>query len=148
MNTIKDNCVIEPYLFFNGRCEEAVEFYREALGAEVEMMIRYKECPEPPPPDTLADGYEDKIMHVSFRIGATTILASDGCGSPNESVGFQSFSLALSVASEADAQRIFAALADGGQVTMPQGKTFWSPCFGMLEDRFGLGWTISVPGRN
>jgi PhnB protein len=144
MTTKSTNHVVQPYLMFNGRCEQAVEFYRKAVGAEVEMMMRFKESPEPPPPGTVPAGYENKIMHTSFRIGQTTIMASDGCG---EKTKFEGFSLSLSVPSEAEADRAFAALADGGQVRMPLTKTFWSPRFGMLEDRFGVGWMISVaPG--
>ena len=143
MRTTSDNRVIQPYLFFNGRCEQAVEFYREALGAEVEMMMRYKESPQPPPPGRIPPGFENKIMHTSFRVGETTVMASDGCS--GEKPSFEGFSLALSVGSETEADRVFAALADGGQVRMPLAKTFWSPRFGMVQDRFGVGWMISVP---
>lgn len=142
MNTSNNHRVIHPYLFFNGCCEQAVEFYRKALGAKVEMMMRFKESPEPPPPDKVPPGYENKIMHTSFRVGATTVMASDGCAS--EKPDFRGFSLSLAVTSEAEADRVFAALADGGRITMPLEKTFWSPRFGMLEDRFGLGWMIMV----
>src|SRR6266550_197425 len=134
MNTTKNNHLVQPYLFFNGKCEEAVEFYRKALGAEVEMMMRFKESPEPPPPDKVPPGFENKIMHASFRVGGTTLMASDGCST--EEPNFEGFSLSLSVATEAEADRAFAALASGGKVTMPLSKTFWSPRFGMLEDRF------------
>jgi PhnB protein len=143
MSTTQGNQLIQPYLFFNGTCEEAVEFYRKALGAEVEMMMRYSESPEPPPPGMVPPGSENKIMHTSFRIGESTVMASDDCAS--EKTDFHGFSLSLAVPSEADADRLFAALADGGQVQMPLGKTFWSPRFGMLTDRFGVGWMISVP---
>ena len=142
MTTSKDNRLIEPYLFFNGRCEQAVEFYRKALGAEVQMMMRYKESPEPPKPGMLPPGFENKIMHASFRVGQTVVMASDGC-SPEEAK-FNGFSLALSVPTESEADRVFAALANGGQVRMPLAKTFWSPRFGMVADRFGVGWMISV----
>ncbi len=142
MSKTNDNRVIQPYLFFNGNCEKAVEFYRKALGAEVEMMMRFKESPEPPKPGMVPPGYENKIMHTSFRIGQTTVMASDGCDT--EKPNFDGFSLSLSVSSEAEADRAFAALADGGQVRMPLAKTFWSPRFGMVADRFGIGWMISV----
>ena len=132
---------IEPYLFFNGRCGEAIEFYKKARGAEVLMLMRYKESPEPPPPGMVPPGWENKIMHTSMRIGNTTVMASDGC---TEGLNFQGFSLSLSVANETEAQRVFAALCDGGQVRMPLAKTFWSPCFGMVADRFGVGWMITV----
>ena len=147
MSTTKNNGIIQPYLFFNGNCEQAVEFYRKALGAEVEMMMRFKESPEPPPPGMTPPGWENKVMHASFHVGQTTVMASDGCG--QESKGFQGFSLSLAVATEAEADRYFNALAEGGKVTMPLNKTFWSPRFGMLEDRFGIGSMISVtpPGQ-
>lgn len=133
--------VIEPYLFFNGRCEEAVKFYQKALGAEVQMMMRYKESPEPPPPGMTPPNWGDKVMHTSMKIGSTVVMASDGCG---EKVAFEGFSLSLSVNTEPDAKKLFTALGEGGQVKMPLTKTFWSPCFGMLEDRFGVGWMITV----
>ena len=142
MNTTKNNHCVQPYLFFNGKCEEAVEFYRKTIGAEVEMMMRFKESPEPPPPDQVPPGFENKIMHASFRVGGTTLMASDGCST--EKPDFEGFSLSLSVATEAEADRAFAALASGGKVTMPLAKTFWSPRFGMLEDPFGVGWMVSV----
>jgi PhnB protein len=134
---------IEPYLFFEGRCAEAVEFYRDALGAEVTMLMRYKDSPEPAPPGKLPPGSEDKVMHASLRIGDTTVMASDGfCqGQPS----FQGFSLSITVPDETRADRMFAARADRGQVQMPLGKTFWSPRFGMVTDRFGVGWMIGVP---
>jgi PhnB protein len=135
--------LVQPYIFFGGRCEEALEFYRTAIGAEVDMVMRFSESPEPTPPGMLAEGFEKKVMHSSFRVGESTIMASDGC-SPEDGK-FNGFSLSISVPSEADADRVFAALSKGGTVKMPLNKTFWSPCFGMLEDRFGLGWMIIVP---
>jgi PhnB protein len=134
---------VEPYLFFEGRCEEAVEFYRKALGAEVTMLMRYKDSPEPPPPGKLPPGSEQKVMHASLRIGDTTVMASDGLcqGKPS----FQGFSLSITVPDEARADKIFTALSDRGQVQMPLSKTFWSRRFGMVTDRFGVGWMISVP---
>jgi PhnB protein len=133
--------IIQPYLFFQGRCEEALEFYRAAIGAEIEMLMRFKEAPDPPPADMLAPGYEEKIMHSSFRVGESVVMASDGCGDSPAMVGF---SLSLNVPDEAAARKAFDALADGGSVTMPLDKTFWSPCFGMLTDRFGVGWMVGV----
>jgi PhnB protein len=133
---------VQPYLFFNGCCEEAVEFYRKALGAEVEMMMRFKESPEPAPPGMVPPGFENKIMHASFRVGDTSVMASDGCSA--DKTRFEGFSLSLSLATEAEVDRVFAALADGGHVGMPLGKTFWSPRFGMLTDRFGIGWMIGI----
>lgn len=142
MTTTNNKNFVQTYLFFNGRCEEAVAFYRQALGAEVEMMMRFKDSPEPPRPGMVPPGFENKIMHCSFRIGATTVMASDGCTA--ESANFEGFSLSLTVADEAEANRVFAALAEGGQVRMPLAKTFWSPCFGMVQDRFGIGWMVNV----
>ncbi len=133
------NKMVQPYLFFEGRCEEALEFYRVALGAEVLMLMRYKESPDP----TMGSpGNGDKIMHASVRIGETTLLASDGrCEGP---ASFQGFALSLTVPTEAEADRLFAELAKGGQVQMPLTKTFFSPRFGMVSDRFGISWLIIV----
>ncbi len=133
--------VIQPYLFFGGRCEEALAFYGAALGAKVELLMLHKDSPTPPPPGMLKPGFENKVMHATFHIGENTLMASDGCG---DSEPFSGFSLSLTLATEAEAQRAFAALAYGGQVRMPLTKTFWSPCFGMLADRFGIGWMINV----
>jgi PhnB protein len=130
---------VEPYLFFEGRCEEALDFYRRALGAEVTMLMRYKESPDPTmsPP-----GAEDKVMHANLRIGNTTVMASDGLceGHPV----FQGFALSLSLTDKAEAERLFTALSDGGEVQMPLGETFFSPLFGMVADRFGVSWMINV----
>jgi PhnB protein len=142
MSTQINNGIVEAYLFFNGKCEEAVEFYKKALGAEVVMMMRYKEAPDQPPPGMLPPGFENKIMHCSFKIGQTMVMASDGCGA--EASKFEGFSLSLSVRTEADAERAFAALSEGGQVQMPLNKTFWSPRFGMVTDKFGVGWMVNV----
>jgi PhnB protein len=132
---------ITPYLTFGGRCEEALEFYRKALGAEIEMLMRFNESPEPPPPGMLQPGFEKKIMHASIRVRGAPLMASDGC---NDQSKFDGFRLSLALPNEADARRAFDALADGGSVQMPITKTFWSPCFGMVTDRFGLGWMVTV----
>jgi PhnB protein len=134
--------LIQPYLFFDGRCEEAIEFYRSALGAEVVMLMRFKDSPEPPPPGAVAPGSEDKIMHACLRVGESNIMASDGGCTGKTNI--QGFSLSITVANETEAGRVFAALAEGGQVQMPLGKTFFSPCFGMVADRFGVGWMVVV----
>lgn len=138
----KNDQVIQPYLFFNGNCEEAVEFYKKVLGAEVQMMMRYKESPEPPPPGMVPPNYGEKIMHTSFQVGQTVVMASDGCDEGK--AAYEGFSLALTVATEAEADRAFNGLAAGGQIKMPLSKTFWSPKFGMLTDKFGIGWMVSV----
>lgn len=131
---------VQPYLFFEGRCEEAIEFYRAKLGAEVTMLMRFKESPEPPQPGMCPPGSDDKIMHSSFSIGETVVMASDGRASGQPE--FKGVSLSLSAANEAEAKRLFAALGDGGQVQMPMGKTFFSPAFGMVADRFGVSWMV------
>jgi PhnB protein len=133
---------VQAYLNFDGRCEEALEFYGRALGAEVECLMRFSDSPEPSPPGTVPPGSENKVMHSSFRIGETKIMAADchSSGSPN----FQGFSLTIAVPDEARANRLFSALADGGQVRVPQTKTFFSPSFGVVADRFGVSWTILV----
>ncbi len=130
---------IHPYLFYNGRCDEAIAFYRAAVGAEVTMLMRYRDSPEPNP-----HGPPDKVMYASLRIGDATVLVSDGrCeGAPS----FQGFALSLTVADDAQAERLFAALSEGGQVQMPPAKTFFSPKFGMLVDRFGVMWMVYVAG--
>jgi PhnB protein len=143
MSTAKSNGIVtvQPYLFFNGRCEEAVEFYRKAVGAQVEMLMHFKDNPEPPKEDC-ANIPGDRVMHGSLRIGNASVLVSDGrCeGKPN----FQGFSLSLTTENEAEAEKAFGALSAGGQVEMPLTKTFFTPKFGMLEDKFGVGWMIYV----
>ena len=134
--------LVQPYLFFDGRCEEAIEFYKRAVGANVAMLVRFKDSPDPPPPGMVPPGSENKVMHATLTIGESTVMASDGeCGGKPS---FQGFSLSLTVADEADAKRKFAALGEGGQVQMPLGPTFFSPCFGMVQDRFGVGWMVIV----
>jgi len=133
--------IIEPYLFFQGRCEEAVSFYQKSLGAELQMMMRYTESPEPPPPGMIPPNWGDKIMHSSFKIGQTVVMASDGCGADGKIEGFK---LSISVHTEAEAKQVFTALSEGGKVEMPLTRTFWSPCFGMLEDKFGISWMVNV----
>ncbi|MBL8703083.1 MAG: VOC family protein [Alphaproteobacteria bacterium] len=134
---------IQPYLFFDGRCEEALTFYGKALGAKVEMLMRYRESPDKPPPGMIPPGSENKVMHAAMRIGDAVVMASDGhcAGQPS----FKGFSLSIQAANEAEADRLFAALGEGGQVQMPIGKTFFSPRFGMVTDRFGVGWMVIVP---
>ena len=133
---------VQPYLFLDGRCEEAIEFYKKTLGAKVEMMMRFKESPEPMPPGMVPPGSENKIMHSALKIGDTTVMASDGrcLGKPT----FQGFSLSITAKNEAEADKLFAALGDGGQVQMPLAKTFFSPSFGMVADRFGVSWMVYV----
>jgi PhnB protein len=133
---------VQAYLNFDGRCEEALEFYRGAVGAEVTMLTRFKDSPEPHAPGMVPPGAENKVMHASFRIGESTVMASDcHCGGKP---GFQGFSLSLTAPNEAVAERLFAALGNGGQVKMPLAKTFFSPSFGVVNDRFGVTWMIYV----
>jgi PhnB protein len=134
--------VIQPYLFFGGCCEVALAFYESALGAKIGMKMRYNEAPDSPPPGMLPDGYETKIMHAEFTIGENVLMASDGCG---ETPSFGGFALSITFPTQEEARKAFDALADGGAVTMPLGETFWSPLFGMLTDRFGLGWMVTIP---
>ena len=133
---------VQPYLFFNGRAEEAFAFYARALGAEVVDLMRFKDAPDPPPPGAIAPGSENKVMHASLRIGSSTVMASDGHCSGQ--AAFQGFSLSLDFPDEQSARKAFDALAEGGTVQMPIGKTFFSPCFGMVADRFGVGWMVIV----
>ncbi len=133
---------IQPYLYFNGRCEEAVEFYRSALGAQVEMMMRMNDSPEPPPPGALPPGSENKVMHAALKIGDSHLLVSDGMATGP--ANFAGFNLSLQMPNVATANRVFAALADGGTVQMPLGKTFWSPLFGIVRDRFNVAWMINL----
>ncbi len=132
---------VQPYLFFDGRCEEAGEFYKKAIGAEISMLMRYRDSPEPHPPGMVPPGYEGKVMHMGLKVGDSVVMAADDCtGHPN----FQGFSLSLTAKDEAEADKLFAALADGGQVRMPLTKTFFASRFGMLADRFGVGWMVIV----
>ena len=139
MSTTTLDRIVQPYLFFDGRCDEALEFYRQALGAEVTMLMRFQDSPEPA---RCPAGSENKVMHARLRLGDSIVMASDGrCGGqPN----FQGFALSLSVTTPAEADRLFAALAKSGQVQMPLAKTFFSPRFGMVTDRFGVLWMIIV----
>lgn len=130
---------VHPYLQFNGRCEEAIEFYKSAVGAEVTMMMRFKDSPDQ---RVITPGTENKVMHAALKIGDSVVLASDGrCLGQ---LKFDGVSLTLYARNEAEAQQRFAALADGGAVCMPLSKTFFSPLFGMVNDRFGLSWMVLV----
>ena len=133
---------VQPYLFFDGRCEEAIEFYKSALGAKVDMLMRFKDSPDPISPGMCPAGSENKVMHAAFRVGETLVMASDGMagGKPE----FKGFSLSVNAVDEAEADKLFAALGEGGQVQMPQAKTFFSPRFGMVADRFGVSWMVIV----
>jgi PhnB protein len=132
--------LIQPYLFFEGRAEEAIEFYKKTLGAKVEMSMRFKDAPDQ---SMISPGSGDKVMHAAIKIGDATMLISDGrnSGKPN----FQGFSLTIYPKDEAEADKLFGALSAGGEVRMPMDKTFFAKRFGMLADKFGVGWMIIVP---
>jgi PhnB protein len=137
---------VQSYLIFNGRCEEAIEFYKKSLGAKVEMLMRFKENPdkEKMGAECVPPGGDDKVMHSSFKIGETVVMASDGM-SYDQKPEFKGFSLTVTAKNEAEADKLFNALSDGGKVNMPLGKTFFSPRFGMVADKFGVGWMVIVP---
>ena len=129
---------VQPYLMFNGRCEEAINFYKAELGAEVLALMRFKE--NPPPPDKVPPNWDNKVMHSCFKIGETEVMASDGdCA---DKTAFGGVRLSIQVKNEAEAARAFNGLSKGGTVKMPLGKTFFSPSFGMLDDRFGVSWMV------
>lgn len=134
---------VQPYLFFDGCCEAAIQFYEKTLGAKIEMSMRYSDSPAPPPPGMLPPGSENKIMHAALKIGASTVFMSDGMC--QGTAKFDGFSLSLDFTDDAEATRIFNALAEGGEVVMPLGKTFYASTFGMTRDRFGVHWMIIVP---
>jgi PhnB protein len=133
--------IIEPYLFFGGNCEEAIKFYTEALGAQLEMSMLFSDSPEPLPQGVLQPGFEKKVMHASIRVAGNRIMLSDGV---NDDAGFKGFSLSLALPAASDVESAFNALAKDGSVQMALGKTFWSPLYGMLTDRFGVSWMLSV----
>lgn len=130
---------VQSYLFFDGRCDEAIEFYKKTLGAEVGMLMRWKECPDK---SACTPGNENKVMHASLKIGESRVMASDGrnTGSPK----FDGFALSVDAKDDADADRLFSGLSAGGNVIMPLGKTFFSPRFGMTQDKFGVNWMVIV----
>ncbi len=131
---------VQAYISFRGRCEEALEFYKKSIGAEVTGLMRWKESPDAAmkgPP-----GYEEKVMNAAFRIGKTELMADDGMGA--EEAEFKGMTLVLEVTDDAEAKRLFTALGEGGNVTMPLMKTFWTSSFGMLTDKFGVPWMVNV----
>ncbi|SIT40758.1 conserved hypothetical protein [Paraburkholderia ribeironis] len=136
---------VQPYVFFNGRCEEALDYYSAKLGAQVIFKMRYKEAP-PDPQNPPRPGLEEKIMHASVRLGSSDWMASDGRCDP-AAPPMNGFSLSLTADDAASAEKYFSALADGGQVVMPFQATFWSKGFGMVVDRFGLTWMVTLPSE-
>jgi PhnB protein len=132
---------VQPYINFDGRCEEAIELYKSALGAKVELMMRCKDAPLPEG-QKLSPGSENKILHVAFLVGDSLLMASDGY--VKNAPVFKGISLSITATDETHAKRMFDALSVGGKVTMPLAATFYSPCFGMLEDKFGMAWMVIV----
>jgi PhnB protein len=133
---------IQPYLFFNGRCEEAIEFYKKAIGAELTYLIRFNESPDEPPPGMVPEGFEKKVMHAELRIGDAVVMVSDGTST--EPASFKGVSLALVAKDVPESRHRFEALSKGGTIQMPLGETFFSPSFGMLVDPFGVPWMVIV----
>lgn len=133
---------IQPYVFFDGRCEDALRFYADTLGAEVLFKMQYKDAPPEAnrPADPKSD---DKVMHASVRIGESTVMMSDDCMSPQ--VIRSGFSLSVTADSLAEGEKLFNALAEGGKVNLPWQATFWSKGFGMLTDQFGVNWMVTIP---
>lgn len=138
------SATLTPYLFFGGRCDEAIAYYEKALDAKLLSLMRYNESPDPVPEGMLPAGFEAKVMHAALQIGNSIMFVCDGIENRIEFVGFQ---LAVSVANEEEAKRKFTALAEGGTVVMPLAKTFWSPCFGMVTDRYQVCWMVMVPSE-
>lgn len=136
---------VQPYLFFGGRCEEAIAFYKASLGATPGMVFRFNESPDPVPEGLLPPGFENKIMHAEIQVGDVKILVSDGC---HDAANFVGFRLALTVPTVKEADRTFEALAEGGTIDMPICETFWSPRYGQVTDKFGVGWMVTVPPPN
>jgi PhnB protein len=137
---------VQPYLFFDGRTEEALDFYKKAIGAEVTLLMRFNEAPDPTPPGMLPPGFENKVMHAELAIDDAIVMASDGMSA--EPATFKGISLSLQARDSDEARRRFDALSDGGSVDMPLGKTFFSPSFGMLTDRFGIKWMVVVESKD
>jgi PhnB protein len=133
---------LEPYLFFDGNAEEALDFYQRSLGATIEGKMRYGESPDPVPAEYLPPGGPQKLLHASLLIQGQRVMLSDGV--PIDGGGFRGFALTMQFDQEADARRAFDALSDGGRIVMPMGPTFFSPCFGQLVDRFGVQWMAMV----
>jgi PhnB protein len=133
---------VVPYLFFGGRCDEAIAFYTETLGAKIEALMRYDQLPDSTPTGNLPEGFEHKVMHATLRVGESVMHVADGNTS---ALSFVGFSMSLTLPTEEEVRRAFSALAVEGKIEMPLGETFWSPCFGMVADKFGVDWILSVP---
>lgn len=140
------NISVSPYLNLGDSCEEAINFYQEAIGAQVDMVMRFNESPDPIPTEQQFPGYENKIMHATLRIGSSIIMMSYGCY--NQDNTYSGISLSIALDSQLEAEKIFSALSESGKITMPLTKTFWSPCFGMVQDKFGVDWMINAISSN
>ena len=140
--TVQQTVTVQPYLFFDGKCEEAIEFYKGAIGAKVDMMMRFKEAPDQ---SQMQPNTGEKVMHAAFHVGSTQVLASDGhcAGKPS----FQGFGLALNAKNDAEAEKLFAAVGNGGQVLQPLTKTFFASKFGMVADKFGIMWMVIAEAK-
>lgn len=134
---VQQNETVQPYIFFDGKCEEALEFYKDAIGAKVDMMMRFKEAPDQ---SQMQPNTGEKVMHAAFHVGTTQVLASDGhcAGKPS----FQGFGLALNAKNDAEAEKLFTAVGKGGQVLQPLTKTFFASKCGMVTDKFGIMWMV------
>jgi PhnB protein len=137
----ESTALVQPYLFFSGQCDEAIAFYQRTLGAKLEMRLTYGQSPDKAPPGFLPEGWDDKVMHATMTVGGAVIMLSDGC---ERAINFSGFKLSIAYANPADADAAFANLAKDGKVVMPLTRTFWSPKFGMVLDRFGMEWMITV----
>ncbi|MBY0320550.1 MAG: VOC family protein [Reyranella sp.] len=135
--TVQQTATVQPYLFFDGKCEEALEFYKSTIGAKVDMLMRFKEAPDQ---SQMQPNTGEKVMHAAFHVGTTQVLASDGhcAGKPS----FQGFGLALNAKDDAEAEKLFTAVGKGGQVMQPLTKTFFASKFGMVADKFGIMWMV------
>ncbi|MCU4654826.1 VOC family protein [Roseibacterium sp. SDUM158016] len=130
-----------PYVFFDGTCAEAMAFYAETLKADPPIIMRMADMP--PEDQANMEGLSaDAVMNAMLKKGDFELMASDGA--PWESVGMAGCSIHLALDSVAEAHRVFEAFAEGGEVRMPMGATFWTPAFGTVTDRFGIRWMVSV----
>ena len=132
---------VKPYLYFNGRAEEAIDFYCRAIGAEKLFLMRFKESPDQ---SVVPPGKDDKVMHAEFRVGSSSLMASDGMCDESQQGSFGGITLSILTPIPSKAEDIFAALSEGGQIQMPLTETFFSPRFGMVADRFGVSWMVLV----
>lgn len=135
---------VNTYLIFNGNCEEAFQFYKSVFGGEFQYVGKYKDAPPEDGGEVVSEEDSNRIMHVSLPIGSSVLMGSDSHSKFGD-VGFgDNFSISISAESTEEADKIFGGLTDEGRVDMPMQKTFWSPYFGMLKDKFGVNWMIDL----